>query len=154
MIRGTTQIAAKAATLYALMQHLHSAFAEKLPGRTSKCASVRLFHRPPLSIPVLHTVLCHFGPDQRSLFDSTSRIIPHKSQKFNPENKFFGQYSEKEKNGSNAKKTVVFLYTMWYNVGAVLGHVPERGVDTAGIFRWGPGMIECMSIGIGDADTK
>lgn len=28
MIRGTTQIAAEAATLYALMQHLHSAFTE------------------------------------------------------------------------------------------------------------------------------
>jgi len=49
MIRGTTQIAANAATLIALMQQLHSAFHRKLPGRISDCGSVRLSHLQPFS---------------------------------------------------------------------------------------------------------
>ena len=72
-IRGTTQIAAKAATLSALMQRVHSAFHRKLPGRIWVSIIRTGFHQSPLSLPKRYCLLCLSGGESNS--DSPTTVL-------------------------------------------------------------------------------
>ena len=104
-IRGTTQIAAFAATFSALMQRVHSAFHRKLPGRIWVSIFLAGFHHSPFSLPV-HTA--YFASKARifvflysawfMISQSVLECKPIQRKKFPKciDNPFFGCY-DKEK---------------------------------------------------------
>ena len=117
-IRGTTQIAACAATFSALMQRVHSAFHRKLPGRIWASTFRTGFHQSPLSLPKQYRLLCPNGPCSSSISYLTCIMIAQHTwdcksilgKKFckSIDNPVFGCYDKEnfERKEPNTMKTV------------------------------------------------